>query len=113
MELRVDKPKPGGSGSTNDGNTACRPYKDPNLFAQCLGLDVEFLTNLKMILVAISCQLPINSSRFDARYRSTAEMYIRHYSWYRMPSTLHKILIYGATIIKNSILPIGMLGKEA
>ncbi|EFN84694.1 hypothetical protein EAI_03530, partial [Harpegnathos saltator] len=44
MGLRVDKPKSGGFGSTNDGNTARRAFKDPNLFAQCLRLDVKFLT---------------------------------------------------------------------
>lgn len=56
MGLRVDKSKPGGSGPTNDDNTVRKVFKevlkDPNLLAQCLGLDVEFLTNLKMILVA-------------------------------------------------------------
>jgi len=30
-----------------------------------------------------------------------------------MPSTVHKILIYGGEIIKNSVLSVGMLGEEA
>lgn len=30
-----------------------------------------------------------------------------------MPATVHKILIHAADIMKNSLLPIGMLGEEA
>ena len=37
--LRVDIPKPGGSGTTNDGNTARRAFANPTLFARCLGLN--------------------------------------------------------------------------
>ena len=38
---------------------------------------------------------------------------VRKYDWYKMPPSLHIILIHGASIIKNSPLPIGKLSEEA
>src|SRR5262249_22588312 len=39
LALQVDKPKPGGSGTTNDGNTARRAFESPDSFANYLSLD--------------------------------------------------------------------------
>jgi len=113
LGLKVDKPKAGGSGTSNDGNTACRAFQDPKLFSECLGLDYTFVFNLKTILIALSCKFPINSVLFNKLCLDTAKIYVSHYSWFPMPSSLHKVLIHGAQIIENSILLVGMLGEEA
>lgn len=39
MGLIVDKPKIGGYGTTNDGNTARRAFENPNLLAQYLNFN--------------------------------------------------------------------------
>jgi len=109
----VDKPKPGGSGITNDGNTARRAFEKPDLLVKCLGLDCQLLCQFKTILIALSIQFPINPIKFEQLCNSTAENYVKHYSWYPMPSTLHKILIHGADIISTSMLPVGILAEEA
>lgn len=111
--LRVDKPKAGGSGNTNDGSTARRAFGNPKLFANFLGLNEELIQNFQTILIALSCQLPIDATEFENLCISTAKIYVLHYNWYPMPSTVHKILIHGGEIVKNSILPVGMLGEEA
>jgi len=113
LGLKVDKPKAGGSSSSNDGNTARRAFQDPKLFSECLGLDYTFVFNLKTILIALSCKFPINSVLFNKLCLDTAKIYVSHYSWFSMPSSLHKVLIHGAQIIENSTLPVGMLGEEA
>lgn len=113
LGLNVDKPKPGGSGTTNDGNTARRAFEKPDLLAELLGLDRQMLQNFKTILIALSCQLPVDPVRFDNLAFSTAEIYVKYYSWYPMPSTVHKIFIHGEDIMRNSLLPLGMLGEEA
>lgn len=113
LGLIVDKPKPGGSGTTNDGNTARRAFENPEILSECLGLNCQLLKNFKTILIALSIHLPIDSYEFDKLCSLTAEMYVEHYSWYPMPATLHKILVHGADIINTSILPVGMLGEEA
>ncbi|KYN08447.1 hypothetical protein ALC62_00569 [Cyphomyrmex costatus] len=43
LGLRVDKPKSGGSGTTNDGNTACRAFTNAKTLSECLGLDFKLL----------------------------------------------------------------------
>lgn len=113
LGLKVDMPKPGGCGTTNNGNTARRAFADPDLFADCLGLDKQLIRNLKTILIALSCHLPIDPIRFGELCTSTAEIYVKSYNWFYMSSTLHKILIHGSEIISNSVLPVGILGEEA
>ena len=113
LGLIVDRPKPGGSGTTNDGNTARRAFKNPTLLAECLDLNSELLKNIQTILIALSSHMPIDPERFDVLCSRTAEIYVANYPWYPMPSTVHKILIHGADILRTSILPVGMFGEEA
>lgn len=37
MDLRVDKPKSGGSGTSNDGNIARRAFENTDFLSECLG----------------------------------------------------------------------------
>ncbi|KMQ89308.1 dna-mediated transposase [Lasius niger] len=113
LGLRVDKPKAGGSGTTNDGNTARRAFEHPDSFADYLGLNRQLVRNFKTILIALSCEFPINPVCFDTLCTSTAQIYVARYSWYPMSSTLHKILIHAPEIISFHMLPVGMLGEEA
>ncbi|XP_053952723.1 uncharacterized protein LOC128859715 [Anastrepha ludens] len=76
-------------------------------------LNHELLQRFKVILISLSCHLPLDSSRFEEFCTSTAKLYVSLYSWYPMSQTVHKILIHSGEIIKNSILPVDMLGEEA
>ncbi|EFN87480.1 hypothetical protein EAI_09658, partial [Harpegnathos saltator] len=91
LGLNVDKPKPRGYGNTNDGNTARRAFEDADLLAECLGLNNQLLRNFRTILIALSFHLPINPALFENLCYSTAEIYVSHYAWFPMPSTVHKI----------------------
>lgn len=113
LGLIVDKPKTGGNGNTNDGNTARRAFQNADIFANCLQIDSRLVHNLKIILVSLSCQLPIDVQKFEEFCISTAQLYISLYPWFPMPSTIHKMLIHSADIIRYSVLPIGMFGEEA
>ena len=42
MGLRVDEPRAGGSGNSNDGNTARRAFRSPADFAACTGVDQDW-----------------------------------------------------------------------
>lgn len=111
LGLKADKPKSGGSSTSNDGNTARRVFK--NLFADCLNLDCQLIHKFKTILIALSCQLPLDSNHFEKLSHATAELYIKCYPWYLMPSIVLKILMHGAEIISTSLFLVGMLGEEA
>lgn len=113
MGLRVDFPNPGGAGSSNDGNTARRAFKDHETFDEILGIDKEVLRRIRIILQTISHNFPIDPDLFGKYCRTTAELYLANYKWYYMNPTLHQILIHGEAIVRNSVLPLGMLSEQA
>lgn len=112
MGLKVDEPKQG-SGNTNDGNTARRAFQEEDTFADISGLDLNLVHRIHMILVAISCKSSLNPVRFGDYCRRTAEIYVQLYPWYKMPVSVHVMLLHGSTILACSVLPIGMMSEEA
>ncbi|XP_071638500.1 uncharacterized protein [Temnothorax longispinosus] len=76
LGLIVDKPKAGGSGNTNDGNTARRAFKNADIFADCLQIDHRLVHNFKIILITLSCQLPIDVKKFEEFCTNTAQLYV-------------------------------------
>lgn len=112
MHLLVDIPKPG-RGSTNDGNTARKFFKHPSLASNVTGVDENFIKRLGVILRTMSSGYAINVEAFRTYTFDTAKLYVQLYPWYYMPSSVHKILIHGADIIQNAVLPIGMMSEEA
>jgi len=113
LGLIVDKPKPGSSGNTIDGNTARRAFQKVEVFAEITDIDINLLKNLKMILITISCQFPINLEEFEKFCFKTAHVFMKKYPWYPMTPTLHKVLIHGKQILQQCILPPGYLGEDA
>ena len=112
LGLKVDEPKQG-VGNTNDGNTARRAFQDEKTFADICGLDESLVHRFHIILIAISCKLPLDSEKFGAFCRETAELLIELYPWFRMPVSVHIPLILGAAILSSSVLPVGMISEEA
>ncbi|XP_028146043.1 uncharacterized protein LOC126891809 [Diabrotica virgifera virgifera] len=111
--LLVDIPKSGGSGTTNDGNTARRFFADPSLSSEITGIDKDVIMRFGIILRTLSCGYAIDVRAFEEYCLETAKLYVAKYSWYYMPSSVHKILLHGAIVIKEAILPIGQLSEEA
>ncbi|XP_065092812.1 uncharacterized protein LOC135713609 [Ochlerotatus camptorhynchus] len=111
--LIVDKPKPGGSGTSNDGNTARRFFSDPKKTAAITGLDVTALERCGTILQVLASGHKINTERFSSYCIETAKYLVDLYPWYYMPASVHKILIHGAQVINHFTVPIGQLSEEA
>lgn len=112
MSLLVDIPKPG-SGNTNNGNMARRFFNEPKLAAELTGVDESLISRFGIVLRTMACGYSVNIDAFSIYCLETAEIFIDKYPWYYMPSSIHKILIHGADIIKNVSLPIGMMSEEA
>lgn len=108
----VDKPKPG-FGNSNDGNTARRFFRDPEMSALITGVHLELIKRFKIILQAISSGHTINIEKFQNYALTTAKLFLEKYDCYPMPTTVHKILIHGPQVIKYALLPIGQLSEEA
>jgi hypothetical protein len=54
LELIVDKPKPSGSISSNDGNTAWWVFSDPEFVASTTEIDQEIIKCFAFVLQVIS-----------------------------------------------------------
>lgn len=103
-----------GFGTTNDGNTARRFFKDYELTARITKIDVNLIKRFAVILQVISSGKLIKLEKFDAYCKETAKMYVELYPWYFMPASVHKLLIHGAVICKHfGNLPIGIMSEEA
>jgi len=115
LNLRVDFVRPGGAGTSNDGNTARKALSDVHRkkFAEILGLEEWLLNDLHTVLVAISSGLPLSASKFGTFCQEIAQRYVKVYPWYFMPSATHKLLVHGEAIIRTSLLPVGMLSEQA
>lgn len=113
LGLHVDQPRAGGSGTSNDGNTARRAFADPPAFSEITGVDQGLIERLQTILEAINSAEPIDADKFGEFAFQTAQLYVQQYPWYYMPASAHKLLVHGRDVISRFLLPIGMFSEEA
>lgn len=71
------------------------------------------IKRFRTILVAINSTKQINIPEFRRFAYETAELYVKLYSWYYMPPSVHKVLIHGADLMRRFDLPIGYFSEEA
>lgn len=113
LGLRVDMPKIGGFGSTNDGNTARRAFTNCEVFSEITGVDQNLIMRLKTILICLSSKFKVDSDKFQAFCFATAELLQKMYPWLPLTPTVHKELIHSKEIINNSTHALGFLGETA
>jgi len=88
-------------------------FWDPILSASIMGIDETLIRRCSVILQALSSRYRVNASAFDNYGKETAKLFVSLYSWYYMPASVHKVLIYGSAIVSAALLPIGHLPEEA
>ena len=113
LGLIIGVSSPGGSGTSNDGNSTRCFFEEYEISARITGVNVELIRRLGVILKTINCRFDIDASKFDAYCHETFKLYIKHYDWFKMPRTMHQILAHGSVIISNFTVPIGSLSEEA
>ena len=111
--LYIDMVKSGGNGgSTNDGNTARRFFEDPARAARITGVDEELIRRFSVILDAINSGFELDLEKLEAYCRETRELYVKLYSWFYMPSAVHKILFHLKDILAAGVCPAGEMSEE-
>ncbi|XP_011697762.1 PREDICTED: uncharacterized protein LOC105455831, partial [Wasmannia auropunctata] len=112
LSLTVDVVKQG-SGTTNTGNVARCFFAEAETVAEITGLNKNLILRLGNILQILACGKEIDCEKFKKYCLDTAELCIHLYPWYKIPPSVHKVLIHGSDIIKHLGLPIGCLSEEA
>lgn len=112
LDLLVDMPKQH-AGNTNDGNTARVFFRNAEKSANITGININLIQRFHVILECLGSGYDINSEAFENYAADTREMYLKEYSWYYMPVSVHKVLFHGKLVIDNCILPIGQMSEEA
>jgi len=90
MELHVEQPRSGGSGTSNDGNTARIFFSDTKLSADITGLDENVFIRCAILLQCMASGYKINSEKFGCFALDTAKMLIKLYPWYNHPPLFTK-----------------------
>ncbi|GBN16065.1 hypothetical protein AVEN_197256-1 [Araneus ventricosus] len=92
-------------GNTNDFNTALVSFfSNAEKSAEIIAVNVELIKRFHVMSECIKSGFFINSESFYEYLKETRELYIREYSWYSMPVSVHKILLNGKYIIDSCIL---------
>lgn len=112
MGLLVDIPK-AGYGNSNDGNTSRRFFENPECSSRITGVNIKLIKMFQVILEVVSCGHEVDPIKFDNYAHKTAQLYVDLYGWHPMSPTCHKILMHGAQVISEAIVPIGQLSEEA
>lgn len=111
LGLNVDRPAQG-SGTTNDGNTARRFFDNSEIVSQVTGVDMHLIHRLSVILSTLNSGFCIDSCKYDAYAKETANLFTQLYNWYYMPVSVHKMLMHGKQVIDTLCITIGHASEE-
>lgn len=112
LGLMLDQPKEI-YGSSHDGNTSRRLFENVKISSKITGVEEDFIKGFHIILQVISSGFEINVQKFQNHTTEIARNLVALYPWFKIPTTVHKILIQGYKIIESSLLPIGQMSEEA
>ena len=111
--LVIGIPRSGGSGSSNNGNTPRRFFRNAEQTAAIINVDVHSIKRIYVVLCTLSSGFMIDVDKLKDYCLETAELFIQLHPWYYMPQSLHKILIHEWQVVDEMVLPIGMMSEEA
>ena len=109
--VRVD-PVLQGHGTTNTRNLARKCFRNPQKFAQSLGLDKLFVANIALLLQLFKCKKELKFKKTEKFCWETYDMHYSLYPWARMNPTMHKFLRHGCEISSRFPLPIAYYAED-
>lgn len=111
LSITVDVVKQG-VGTTNTGNVARSFFARAKSVATATGLSEVLIKRLHNILQVLTCGNMVDCRKFENYCSRTVELCVELYSWYKLPPSVHKVLLHGSKIIESLKLPIGWFSKE-
>lgn len=110
MNLIVDSPS--NPGTSLSGNVARKAFSNPVTFARIVGVSTMLVSNIDVIWRILASKYPVNGKKFDELCQESLEIYLTDAGWYKIPPTIHKILVHGKDIIEACPVPIGWTSEE-
>lgn len=87
---------------------------NPEVFANCLDLDTDFVKDISLILILFRCGYLLNLDRLEVFCKKTYYKHNELYPWAVMSPSMHKLLIHGCDIARqNPDLPQAYLAEDA
>lgn len=102
-----------GKGTSNTANVGRTFLKNYKIVSEITEVDEKLIKRFYIIMVTLSCGRTINFENFEKYTHNTAKLYVSLYGWYRLPVSIHKILMHGADVARYLMLPIGIMSEEA
>ena len=87
-------------GTSMDGNTARRAFQDPEFLSKLCGVPTELVRGIYVIWIALSCEKKINPRKLGEFSKKIKSIWDEHCHWYKIPSTVHKILVHAEYILE-------------
>ncbi|GAB0087959.1 uncharacterized protein DMENIID0001_023290 [Sergentomyia squamirostris] len=112
FDVKVDMPRAGGSGTSTTGNLCRRVFSNPAKMSEALEVDEEIIIRFVNILISINCHEQLDPEKLQNYCTDTYKKTLEKYSWYKIPSSVHKVLAHAGAIILHSPAPLGVLGEE-
>lgn len=102
-----------GHGTTNTGNIARKCFSQPELFADCLDLNENFVSNVAKIVIIFKSKEKVDLDKLEKLCLDTYKQHYNLYKWARMNPTTHKILMHGCQIARKFSLPISYYSEDS
>ena len=117
LNVRIFFPQPN-SGNSNNGNTVRRCFKDPEKFANCLGVSVRLISDTGKLISKLTDQTTIHDPKlFHKEAYAVWKRYRKELGPYKkMCTTYHRLLCHGAAYLqfaKDLGIPSGCLSESA
>lgn len=89
--MNINRPKIGGSGSSNTGNTARRLLSDPARFSEVLGIDEKLVKNLRLISCLALSNRQIDGNKVAKLYLELEQQIFNEFTFVKkLPPCIHK-----------------------
>lgn len=113
LHVRVDQVKPG-FGTSNTGNVARKCFDQPELFAEALGLDPQFVKNISIILKLFRSEQLLDLDKVEEFCRDVYWQHYDLYDWTKMSPKVHKFLRHSCEILREfPEIPPAYLAEDA
>lgn len=91
FKVSVNRPKIGGSGSSNDGNLARLLLRDQVRFAEGLGIKVQLVENIRLLSSLALSSVKLDSSKIKRLYDETERLIKEEFPFIKkLPPCVHK-----------------------